>query len=123
MKSSPCFPENVGGGADRNIGLDLCISSAGLPWAPTAGVANNSGSGNPGFNFLTMSESLAEVGVAPGGAIFLSGIETAPPVAIVSVESQESNTNGTLFLSLILKTTTTTKKKKKKKKTITAKCM
>ena len=75
----------------------------GLPWAPAAGVANNSGFGNPSFNFFTTSESLAEVGVAPGGAIFLSGVETEPPVAIVSVESQESNTNGTLFLSLIFK--------------------
>ena len=46
-----------------------------------------------------MSESLAEVGVAPGEAIFLSGVKTEPPVTIVSVESQESNTNGTLFLS------------------------
>ena len=72
-----------------------------------AGVANNSGFCNPGLNFLTMSESLAEVGVAPGEAIFLSGVETEPPVAIVSVESQESNTNGTLFLSQSLKKITT----------------
>ena len=30
---------------------------------------NNSGFGIPGFNFLTMSESLAEVGVAPGKGV------------------------------------------------------